>query len=106
MTEIPLQISCAQVNIAIGSITRNKTVIALDAHGGFDGLLFWKESLVAVSTGGVVHWHMKERTSAGKAAINSFFEDAPHINCSAEQFDFVVGSLLTKIGLPLTKRLK
>lgn len=70
--------------------------------------LFLKGELFAVRTGGAVYSQRQERTSAETKALYWLQDDEdievyPAARVSPEEFRFVVGSTLTKEGLPLTR---
>jgi hypothetical protein len=96
--------SCAQTQLAVvkaGTIT-----MLLLRRSPDEGILFWDGEPVAISTAGVVYYHQADRKGGCTKAIAALDVNAPHISCDASTFDFVIGSLLTRTGLPLTMMLK
>jgi hypothetical protein len=76
--------------------------------GEDDAILFLHGFATAVSTGGSVYFLDLAYKSSETKAINAFADakrDRPVVKVRvAEQFDFIVGSVLSKAGLPLTMR--
>jgi hypothetical protein len=70
-------------------------------------ILFWRErdfaSPLAVETGGVVYFSSSSSGATIKA-VNEFQPAAPHMRVDAAQFDFIIGQVLMKTGLPLTRK--
>jgi hypothetical protein len=102
MAEIILGKSRAQEWFILGRVGKSVAVTVLLPSE--DTILYYKSCPVAVETGGVVYWHQEKREAGATRAINAFCPDHPRISVSAEQFDFTLGSLLTKVGLRLTAK--
>lgn len=78
-----------------GSITKIKL--------GQDQLFLFKGTPVAVQTGGIIYRH-DDGSSTITRLIHNWALDQPVMRSSAQDFDFVIGSVLTKNGLSLTRR--
>lgn len=69
-----------------------------------DGVLFWDNRPCAILSGGCCYYLDFKWPGAATKAIHAFGQHAIQIRSAASDFDFVMGSLLTKAGLPLTRR--
>ena len=72
-------------------------------HLGRDSILTWDGAPIAVQTGGIVYIAQADRAPARTAAIEKYAGDLPQVRVSAQEFDFTVGTILTRAGLPLTR---
>lgn len=90
------------MSLQLGITHKGKQAI-LSLHPG-DALLFWDGFPVAVMTGAVVYFMDGKILAACTKAINAFAGQAAIVRAADADFDFLVGSLLTKAGLPLTRR--
>lgn len=70
---------------------------------GQDQLFLFKGIPIAVQSGSVVYRH-DDGSSTVSRLIHSWAGDRPVMRSSAQDFDFVLGSVLTKNGLQLTRR--
>lgn len=64
---------------------------------------FWNGKPVAVESAGMVYHHAPSESAVTKM-LNEINPTAPHIREGASEFDFIVGQVLVKAGLPLTRR--
>lgn len=103
MPEIKLPLSQAQQRWELER--GSKSVNRLHLYPS-SSILFWSGKPVAVYNNDAVYHHQPDRTSACTKAINEFGLGVPHVDCDAGTFDFVLGSLLTRAGMPLTMGLK
>lgn len=69
---------------------------------GDDVLHFFDNKPAAVLSGGIVYY--ESQPPAGMRVVNAIAPDAPHVREQAGEFDFLVGQILVKAGLPLTRR--
>jgi hypothetical protein len=88
----------------IRRITANVT--ALDMRDAT--ILFFKEELLAIRAGGFVYSQRGLRSGAETKALQFLTDDGdievyPAARMSPEEFHFIVGSTLTKEGLPMTR---
>lgn len=67
-----------------------------------DQLHFFDGKPAALDSAGVVYF--ETQPPAGMKMVNSINLLAPHIRMQADEFDFLVGQVLVKAGLPLTRR--
>jgi hypothetical protein len=94
--------SRAQQDIFAERLTPKHTKITF---GNAEAIHFFDGKPVAVESAGILYHHT-EQTSATTKLFNETLSTAPHIRCSASDFDFILGQLLLKAGLPLTRREK
>lgn len=69
-----------------------------------EGVLFWEARPVAIIAGGCCYYLDMKWPGGVTKAIHEWAEHKPLIRSAASDFDFVLGSLLTKVGIPLTRR--
>lgn len=72
-----------------------------------DRILFSDGVPVAIVTGGVMYVQDTYRTKGVSTHVNKFTEETESdtvVRTSPDNFDFILGSVFTKAGLPLTKR--
>lgn len=72
-------------------------------HG--DWIHFWKGMPIAVHSGRIVYFSTTEDASETRL-VNAITPEDAHIRCDANAFDFIVGQVLCKAGLPLTQAAK
>lgn len=101
MPELILGLSRAQSLVAAGRYNRSTACLVVNNPDG-DLILFWKNKPIALTVGCVVYWHQLIREQGATRAINALAPMYPRLSVDAKQFDFMVGSLLTKTGLRLT----
>lgn len=78
--------------------------IALQFSGN-ERILCYDGVVIAVQAGSVVYYYDDKYQPAVMKAIHEFAEsNEMQVRMSGSEFDFVLGSLLTKVGLPLTRR--
>jgi hypothetical protein len=65
---------------------------------------FWDSIPVAVVSAGIVYHHAPSESAVTKM-LHEIVPTAPHIREAADEFDFIVGQVLVKAGLPLTRRI-
>lgn len=72
-----------------------------------DVLIYWQELPIAVISGGFIYYHVPSPSAAITRLIDGYANDGarsrPCVALSAADFDFTVGSLLTRVGLSLTR---
>lgn len=83
-----------------------RTGYVITVSFGYGMMLFWKGEPVAISDSGFVYHRQREREAGCTKAIDTFEPQAPHVACDAGTFDFIIGSMLTRFGLPLTTNVK
>lgn len=99
MTTIQLPEPRVWESIVINKISASHLVLRLSQ----DEIHFWRGSPLAVVTGGVLYFSTPLEPAETKM-VNETSPDAPHVRSAAGDFDFLVGQLFTKAGLPLTRR--
>jgi hypothetical protein len=73
--------------------------------GETDWIHFWKTVPVAVHTGRVVYFS-DTKVAAETRMVNELAPNDAHVRCDATGFDFIVGQVLCKAGLPLTQAVR
>lgn len=68
-----------------------------------DEILLYDGRPIAVRSGGMVSAVQTARSSAQTNALHHFVGDGAMMYVSAAQFDFTIGQVLTRAGLPLTR---
>lgn len=102
MSQVILGLSKAQTQMWLG-VRRGKAQV-LCLKGG-DYIFFWDGQPLAVETGEALYYHIPKPSNAITKALNTYTEHVAYrVAVDASHFDFLVGSLLTKVGLPLTRR--
>lgn len=69
-----------------------------------DAILFWSSIPLAILSGGYVYYLDDKLPAAATKALHEWTGNSPLVRSSSSDFDFIFGSLLTKVGLPLTRR--
>lgn len=72
-------------------------------HGLDDRLIFWIDTIIAAKVGGVLYHHVPTPTSAITKLLYKQADHMPMVAATASDFDFIVGSFLTRVGLSLTR---
>lgn len=66
-------------------------------------ILYWNDIPVAVSVGSCIYHHIPEPSGALTKVLAKSAATHALIQLDADQFDFVVGNLFTRVGLSLTR---
>lgn len=103
MTEVKMPVARSQETIGVMKLSIH---LVLLGFGKEAGIMFWRSVPVAALSSGVVYHHQTEREAGATKAISALEPSAPHVACDASTFDFIIGSLFTCVGLPLTTALK
>lgn len=108
MSPIQMPIPRARHGLCIVGVKRSKVSVLMFPIGtetGNDQIVFYAGAAIAVITGAVAYVNCE--AGAQQRAVNQTIAmQTPQMRVDAQQFDFIVGQVLTKAGLPLTRREK